>query len=319
LLLEPQSTNLIAYSEDFSDSSWNAVTDVIIDKGYLAPDGSMNATKVTVSGVNPKVALLSGNGSKSIYARTVSGTGTAYFAGQNGVEVISNVTEQWQRFEVNDSPLNNFYAVDFRGASTLTEVIIWGAQRETLPYATSYIPTQGATSTRIAETCNNSGSAQDFNSEEGVLYVEIAALSGSGGFRAISLNDGGENNRVMIRYEPTENNIYFFTIKGGVIQSEIGVVLNNSSYFNKLALSWKTNEVKSFVNGIQVGVTDTSALSPLGLNKLSFDRGDGGNTLFAKVKQLQVYDTALTDSELEYITSFRSLNELVTTLKLNKL
>jgi hypothetical protein len=186
-------------------------------------------------------------------------------------------------------------------------------------YATSYIPTQGSASTRIAETCNNSGSAQDFNSEEGVLYVEIAALSGSGGFRAISLNDGGENNRVMIRYEPTENNIYFFTIKGGVIQSEIGVVLNNSSYFNKLALSWKTNEVKSFVNGIQVGVTDTSALSPLGLNKLSFDRGDGGNTLFAKVKQLQVYDTALTDSELEYITSFRSLNELVTTLKLNKL
>ena len=44
----------------------------------------MNATKVTVSGGNPKVALYSGSGSKSIYARTVSGTGTAYFAGQNG-------------------------------------------------------------------------------------------------------------------------------------------------------------------------------------------------------------------------------------------
>ena len=39
------------------------------------------------------------------------------------------------------------------------------------------------------------------------------------------------------------------------------------------------------------------------LNKFSFDRGDGSNPLFSKVKQLQVYDTALTDTQLAALTS----------------
>ena len=56
-LLEPQSTNLITYSELFSDSSWDANSDVIIDKGYLSPDGTLNATKVTANGANAKVAM----------------------------------------------------------------------------------------------------------------------------------------------------------------------------------------------------------------------------------------------------------------------
>jgi len=302
LLLEPQSTNLIQYSEDFSDSSWNAVTDVIIDKGYLAPDGSMNATKVTVSGVNPKVALLSGNGSKSIYARTVSGTGTAYFAGQNGVEVISNVTEQWQRFEVNNSPLDNFYAVDFRGASTLTEVIIWGAQRETLPYPTSYIPTQGSASTRIAETCNNSGSAQDFNSEEGVLFAEISALANDLTRRIITITDGTLNNIVKLEYKNVSNQIEA-VLYNGTTQCLILHTLSDETEFNKIAFKYKQNDFSLFINGVRVG-TDINGVvfAPNTLNNLSFYQGNSNN-LYGKVKCVAVFKEALTDAELECLTT----------------
>ena len=38
------------------------------------------------------------------------------------------------------------------------------------------------------------------------------------------------------------------------------------------------------------------------MNKLSFDFGDGGFDFYGEVKQLQVYDTALTDEQLLQLT-----------------
>ena len=54
---------------------------------------------------------------------------------------------------------------------------IWGAQLEQQSYATSYIPTNGATNTRLQDIANNSGNSTLINSTEGVLYAEIAALA----------------------------------------------------------------------------------------------------------------------------------------------
>jgi hypothetical protein len=201
------------YSEQFDKAAWNANSDVLLESGYAAPDGSNNAYKVTKNGGNSKVALFLGGTppfTKSIYARTISGTGTAFFGeGSNtGNGVLSTVTTQWQRFEitVND---NNFYGVDFRGGSTLTEVLIWGAQLEEGSYATSYIPTFGSTATRNAEVCNNSGSVQDLNSEEGVLYADIAALANDGTSRTISLSKD-INDRIQMYFNTSDNSLKIF-------------------------------------------------------------------------------------------------------------
>lgn len=40
---------------------------------------------------------------------------------------------------------------------------------------------------------------------------------------------------------------------------------------------------------------------------------------YGKAKGINVYQTALTDAELEYLTSYRSLAEMVTELNLNAL
>ena len=67
------------------------------------------------------------------------------------------------------------YAVDFRNASTtLSEVLVWGAQGENLSYATSYIPTNGEANgvTRNQDVCTNGGSLASINSTEGTLYFE---------------------------------------------------------------------------------------------------------------------------------------------------
>ena len=53
---------------------------------------------------------------------------------------------------------------------------IWGTQLEQQSYATSYIPTNGATNTRLQDIANNSGNSTLINSTEGVLYAEIASF-----------------------------------------------------------------------------------------------------------------------------------------------
>ena len=74
-----------------------------------------------------------------------------------------------------------YYAVDFRGSGTLSEIILWGANATNdQAYATSYIPSNGSTVTRNQDVCTNGGSLASINSTEGALYAEIAALSNDG-------------------------------------------------------------------------------------------------------------------------------------------
>ena len=61
------------------------------------------------------------------------------------------------------------------------------------------------------------------------------------------------------------------------------------------------------------------ALAISGLNTLNFDGGLGFQDFYGKTKEIAYYDEILTDVELEYLTSYRSLNELVTELNLNAL
>ena len=299
VLLEPQSTNLITYSENFSDANWNASSDVIIDKGYLAPDGTNNATKITVNGANPKAALLITTSTivtKSIYARTVSGTGTVYLGEGNINGVLSNVTEQWQRFEISNDK-NHFYAADFRGASTLTEVIIWGAQVEALPYATSYIPTSGAIATRLADSVTGAGDATTFNSTEGVLYAEMAALVDGGSNRYISLI--GNAHRISIQFRGLTGRIQVNGTNFSSIEAQ-GIPQDNN---NKIAVSYSSSGVKLFVNGVlEDSNTDNPNFPTNSLTSLDFDLNNT-NPFYGKVKALAVFNEALTDSELECLTT----------------
>jgi hypothetical protein len=305
LLLEPQSTNKVTYSEDFSQWAINALT--TLDTGYAAPDGSTNAYKVTSTGTGGYVVEsggVSSNDARTIYAKTVSGSGTLQLLSHNtNTNNIFTITEQWQRFELNSTTQipANFYAVDFRGAaSTLTEVIIWGAQSETLSYPTSYIPTNGSTVTRLADVCNNSGSSDLINSTEGVLYAEIASFVQNGLDRAISLSNGTISNAINIFYFSTSNTLRILIISGGSTQVSIDVSVSDITDFQKIAINYANNDVSVYVNGLLRG-TDTSVTIPSGLSRLGFDYA-GVSPFYGNVKCVAVFKEALSDTELEKLT-----------------
>ena len=305
-LLEPQSTNLLPYSEDFS--FWAAGTGGLsIETGYLAPDGSSNATKVTMDSGFSNTALtfyasLGTTESRTIYARTVSGTGKAHLCSFNGnASSLFDVTEQWQRFEVNgdnSAGAPNFYAIDFRGSTDLSEIIVWGAQAENLSYATSYIPTNGATNTRLQYISTNSGNSSLINSTEGVLYAQISALVNSGTDRAISLFEDA-NNTVSLFYFSATNTIRALILTNASTQAQIDFILSDATDFNKIALKYKENDCALWVNGIEVG-TDVNATIPTALNSLDFKYAN--SNFYGKAKALAVYKEALTDANLRSLT-----------------
>ena len=148
--IEETPYNLLTYSEDFSNGVWDKNGINITYNAGISPDGLNNAIKVfnaigylSNSNYNPSLDL---GHSRSIWAKTTSGTGSVSLCSHNSnANSLFNITNEWQRFELNtynSTGANNFYAVDFRGAgSTLSEVLLWGGQAEVGSVAKPYFPT----------------------------------------------------------------------------------------------------------------------------------------------------------------------------------
>ena len=352
-LLEKAATNLIEYSEDFSNSYWDKQTTTILSNNAISPDGTLNATKLREIDNNGFHRIrrnasisVSPNASIGVFAkagerdwmmiRESAQTGAyAFFnikegyIGESGLSAVPKIEDYgngWYRCSFSKNLTNS--SIDIRvclsdGVDTyqgngISGIYIWGAQLEQGSYPTSYIPTQGTIQTRVAETANGSGNSEVFNDSEGVLFADISALDNDLTSRRVAISDGTYSNRIYFEYDETANRVYFVVNSGGVNQVNIQYDANNLTLFNKLLVKYKANDFSVFFNGFKIG-TDTSGITPSGLKELAFD--DGGNTskFYGKTKELGYYDTALTDEELEYMTSYRSLNELVTELNLNTL
>lgn len=196
----------------------------------------------------------------------------------------------------------------------------WGAHIEAGSYATSYIPTSGSSVTRAADSCNGAGNSEVFNDSEGVLFVDIAALHNDGSARIISISDGTSSNRIHLFYFVDSNKIYANYRSGGTTRSTAEYTVSNALDFSKVIWKWKSGDFALWVNGFEVDTdANTTMIADGTLDELSLEQGDGGANLYGKTKEIRVYNTALTDAELEYETSYRSLSEMVTELNLNTL
>ena len=336
-LFEPQSTNLVTYSEDFSQWIASGCT-VGNSSSIVSPSNSNNIGIITGTiGTGAKFARINVITSSSIltysaffkynshqWVQFASG-GTSEYANfdiQNGVvgdklsgttATIDNFGNGWYRCTLSTSvastPSNMaLVLIDTANSSRLTatssvgSAYIWGAQLEALSYATSYIPTSGSTVTRNQDVCTNGGSLASINSTEGVLYAEIAALSDDGTNRIISISDGTNGNRVQLYYSIASNSIFAIVFSGGVLSCSLNTTLSDTTINTKLALKYKQNDFALWVNGIEVSI-DTSGNTPIGLDRLDFSLGSGILNFFGKTKAVAVWKEALSDQELTELTT----------------
>ena len=328
-ILEPQRTNYVFPSNGFV--SWTGGLSMSQNYG-ISPDGSQNSTKISGQGL----IFTSPNRPTSDYVFSVFAKNinedssiiqlridipaslSAEFDLSNGT-IVSNNTDDakieyygngWYRCIViqnNDAIANTVIA---NGSVEDLSCEIFGAMLEESSYPTSYIPTNGSAVTRSAETANNSGDASTFNDSEGVLMLESSSLSElEVTARYIQVSDGTSTpNGIQLRYYTSTNFFQALYYTNGAYQSVLGYTLPNSSEFNKIAFKYKQNDFALWIDGLEL-VTDASGLTGASLSNLSFDY-NGSAPLYGNVKQLQYYNSALTDSELEQLTSWTSFTDM---------
>ena len=131
--------------------------------------------------------------------------------------------------------------------------------------------------------------------------AEFSALASVDGFRLLTLNSGNLNNIILIGLRNdgtiwctiTDNGLSQFTYISNYVPSNVSL---------KLLIKYKTNDISFWVNGFKVA-TSTTATIPNGLNSIDFNFGNGTLPFYGNVKQLQYFDSALTDAELQALTT----------------
>jgi len=183
----------------------------------------------------------------------------------------------------------------------------WGGQLEQGSYATSYIPTTDSPQSRGADSAIKDGLSSYISSTEGVLYFEGSSIANDGTFKRISIGTSDDSfaNSIQLRYNVVDNSITYQFRVGSVYQADLTITANTTNV-NKIACVWKINRFEIWVNGLkQAEDTSGSVPSSNTFNSLFF--GKSSNALVepfkGNIKDLRVYNTALTDAELITLTT----------------
>jgi hypothetical protein len=240
---------------------------------------------------------------------------TDYTAGNGSVtsKAVENYGNGWYRIrvtgQVTSGMVGSSVAVVRKltaGADTngINGVLVWGAQVETGSVATSVIPTTTAAVTRNAEVISVTGAVSGcIGQTEGTLYAEVDIRTFANNGMFLSISNGGGNDRIEI-YKFTDSKIYLNRVSA--TQSEITVVASNilTAGIFKVAVAYKSGDTTMYINGAQVGTTQTATFTFLPITKITVgtNRADI-NQLNDRIRAAALYSTRLTDSQLAALTT----------------
>jgi hypothetical protein len=345
-LLEPARTNLLPYSEDFSNAAWTKVSNTVTSDAAVSPNGYQNADLINFS-ITSSFGYIRTSHTLSQYIsiyvkykdiQWIMCYGGGLNAGKfidvkNGLvggnvgsganAEIYDAGNGWKRIIFYSSSVNinqfSIYPASSDGSySSITlsgGIYLWGAQAEAGSYATSYIPTSGSTVPRAADVANGAGNSEVFNDSEGVLFADIQGLV-----------DGGDGNKYLILSDKTTSNtiIIQYGNNGGLFLSNSGssfYINNNIDLTKNIKLAIKygtsTSDYKVYLDGFERDIEGSfSATALSGVDDLSFEYVTGSNPFNGKVKRIGYFDAVLTDAELEALTSYTSFTEMANELNL---
>ena len=253
-----------------------------------------------------------------------------------GTNVTSATIEQypndWIKVEIvatdNATGSGDFVDFFFTDSDTSTQSTgvagngyIWGVQFESGIYPTSYIKTQGEVNgvTRGEDDCIDAQT--DFNDAEGVLYVNAKINDpDDADDNDFSLGDGSfVSNSVEIAFRNplglVQTIVGKCAIDGSTLSLTNTTITDQSikhDLFHKVAYQYKQADFKMFVNGFKIGTSTYNDIFASGvLSRVSFEGNGTSSTKFrGETKELMTFNSAMTDIELETLTSYRSFNSM---------
>ena len=337
LLLEPQRTNLATYSEQFDNADWLKRANIgITANAIVSPDGYTNADKMAAT--NDSVVdygcfqiVASQLNTFSVFAK--KGEMNYLFIGYNnnyasdGVffnlntgaissnpssysATITDFGNGWYRCSVYFATNVSYFFIspsvdgtsfNFSGQSG-NGIYIYGAQAELGSYASSYIPTIAAASTKGEDAAYKTGIASLIGQTAGTIYAEFEYFGNTTGTLEISplyIGGGAYTNGVYI--DIYQGNIYAVVFNGGVSQASINIgALSVGNH--KVAIAYAANDIVIYLDGTLGGV-DTSATIPT-MDKVYLGTV-GSSTVIQKytLNQALLFKTRLTNAQLAELTA----------------
>lgn len=332
LLIEPQRTNLITYSEDFSNSYW-VKNGASVTSGIVSPDGTTNSFKLvedtsTARHETQAPSSSSGNLSTSFFAKkgensfiqiTNSEDANAYanFDLNSGVLGSSNVFTPtiidygngWYRcIATINAPLAiNFARIGLITSSTSARVesytgdgtsgvYIWGAQLEAGSYPTSYIPTSGSTVTRV----------QDDSSRFSLQTKILGSNTGTWYFETFKYSVYPFVNVVLTAQANTTKSFLIDNINNSIRLRVWNASSSNQATIStpslpsgvvKYLIKWNATNLKVYCNG---SLVNSSSFTAYPYTTLHLREGSWSNS---KLSDIKFYDTEITDAQALTLTT----------------
>jgi hypothetical protein len=339
LLIEEARTNLLTYSDDWSNAAWTKQQVTITTNATLSPDGTANADKIvedSSTAFHRAFQTITKAASAITYTYTVfvkaaERTTASVFmqdstvfaqvdinlltgALSNIVGTVSatNFGNGWWRVSVSGTSGTVTTALcmvasnnggSFAGTAGFG-IYAYGAQAEAGAFATSYIPTVASTVSRSADVALMTGTnfSTWYNATEGT-FVSVA--SGRIGATAVAfvghVSDNSVNNYIDVaRYQPTLRSL---TVTGGVNQSLLITGGVSDGTTRSFASAYKLNDFAACEGGATVQ-TDSSGTVPTTVNRMFIGSdGNADRSLNGHIRAIAYYNTRLPNTQLQTLTA----------------
>ena len=333
LLLEPQRTNEIPFSQDFS--FWSKTSTTVLSNNNVSPTGQTSADKIIAnSGLSShfiQLLLTISSGAEYTYSifvkkseisqvRLLCADSTSFvnwarldFDLETLSEFGSNVGEfgyedygnGWIKLFVTGTSVSssNIIRVSLIKDGQLTftgdgaeGVYLFGNQLEQGAYPTSYIETLSDISTRNIDYTNEA--TLPYNKNEGTMFLDVKAFNNDGN-SVIRLGDNGAN---IISFTFSTNNNLYILINNAYSSPIASYTYIHDAERQKYAVKWQGDNYYIYINGLLVTSAINTGRTFLNLLYFNFTGNLGLNNFQGEVYNTQIFDKALSNEEIINLT-----------------
>jgi hypothetical protein len=340
LLLEPQATTLLQYSEQMNNAYWtkanlsvSANTTATLDpSGYYGADKLVEAATTSTHEINHAIfALTAASYTYSIFAKaaerswivlSIQGQYTFFDIanGVIGVNAAGNTPKieaygnGWYRCSITRTATatNNFGLIRLASADNTPNyagngtsgLYVWGANLTATSYLQSYIPTLAASATRGADACSKTGISSLIGQTEGTIFVQGEAVTIDAQASSpiyLTISDGTQSNITYIQ-QRSNGTIRADFFEGSVQQARI---TSTTTYpigtSLKMALAYASGNFAFYINGVLIGTASGTSIPAMSqINVGAFVATDYTG---AAISQTLLFKTRLTNAELAELTT----------------
>ena len=310
LLIEEQRTNLVTYSEDFSQWNTGSTTVEVNTSETLSPSGQNNATKVTWGGsviyaLQSSVKTGSPTITGSIWVKGAIGETVRFAQETTAGTYVGNYSEftltgGWQRIDNqitlagNNDNAGTLIILMVGNTNPASSVYIYGAQLEEGSFATSYIPTSGSQQTRSADIASIPVSAFGYNQDAGTVVVSFDTFQDPGDPGSRFVASVGTDGRFCY-----VNGDYAKAIDGTNVAT--GGQLYNPGAFTT-ATAFGVSGISMALDGGSPGTGSFDGSWGSG-NDLMLGHLSNASQLNGHIKSLKYFPRRLTNTQLQELTS----------------